>query len=195
MAQALGISAPLGTPFTCVIHTERNPSAALHLSATGEWLYHDFHASRHAAPEWLSLAQVRAAVAGRTTKLSASEHATWKLILLVEAGLLPLVAVPARSLPNGAHAVVEHVYERFLFLLGCRWNYEHGAPVPFTREFAAALCGISVRDARDAIDELQRLGAIYVAATHPMGGARQLRLWLPHGIDPTAALNLTQEAA
>jgi hypothetical protein len=183
MAQALGISAPLATPFLCVIHGERAPSAALHPTATGEWLYHDFHASRHGAPEWLSLAQVRAAVAGRTVKLTGPEHATWKLILLVEAGLLSLVPVPAALLPMGTGAIARHVYERFLFLLGCRWNYDHGAPAPFTREFAAALCGISVRDAREAINELKRLGAMYISATRPAGGARTLRLWLPRGID------------
>ena len=131
MARVLGITAPLGTAFACVLHPDRNPSAALHPAAgSGEWLYRDFHASRHDAAEWLSLAQVRAALAGRTGKLSASEHSTWKLILLVEAGLLPLIAVPAAPLPAGTDVVVCHVYERFLFFLGCRWNYEHGAPAP-----------------------------------------------------------------
>ena len=100
MARELGITAPLATPFPCVLHPDGNPSAALHPTAdTGEWLYHDFHAARHNAKEWLSLAQVRAALAGRVGKLSPSEHATWKLILLVEAGLLPLAPVPAIPLP------------------------------------------------------------------------------------------------
>ena len=184
MARVLGITAPLGTAFACVLHPDRNPSAALHPAAgSGEWLYRDFHASRHDAAEWLSLAQVRAALAGRTGRLSAAEHSTWKLILLVEAGLLPLIAVAAAPLPAGTDVVVCHVYERFLFFLGCRWNYEHGAPAPFTRDFAAALCGISIRDARDAIDELKQLGVIYVGATQPAGGARTLRLWLPRGIE------------
>jgi hypothetical protein len=196
MAQALGISAPVGTSFPCVIHTERNPSAALHLSSeTGEWLYHDFHASRHGAREWLSLAQVRAAIAGRTGSLSASEHSTWKLILLVEAGLLPLVAVPATPLPIRTEAVLQHVYERFLFLLGCRWNYDYGAPAPFTREFAAALCGVSARDARAAIDQLKHLGAINVVATQPAGGAKKLRLWLPCGVESDTIIDYEREAA
>jgi hypothetical protein len=196
MALALGISAPLGSAFSCAIHPERNASAALHRAEeTGEWLYHDFHARRHNGAEWLSLAQVRAAMAGRTAGLSAPEHATWKLILLVEAGLLPLIVVAAAPLPAGSDPLVAHVYERFLFLLGCRWNYQYGAPAPYTREFAAALSTVSVRDARDAIDELARLGAIYVATTQPIGGTRRLRLWLPHGIDNTHALDPIQEAA
>jgi hypothetical protein len=184
MAQALGISAPLGTAFPCVIHRERNPSAALHpASETGEWLYHDFHAGRHGSPEWLSLAAVRAAIAGRTQQILGPELATWKLILLVEAGLLSLVAVPAPPLPIGTGAVLRHVYERFLFLLGCRWNYEYGAPAPFTRQFAAALCSVTEREARDAIEELESLGAIYAASTRAAGGVKRLRLWLPGAID------------
>jgi hypothetical protein len=183
MARAMGITAPLGTAFPCVLHPDCHPSAALDPSAqTGEWLYHDFHAARYDASEWLSLAQVRAALAGRLGTLSASEHATWKLILLVEARLLSPVPVPATPLGLGSSALLEHVYERFVFLLSCRWNYQPGAPAPFTRDFAAALCCISVRDARDAIDHLKRVKAIYIAETQPVGGARTLRLWLPYGI-------------
>ena len=194
MARALGITAQLATPFPCVLHPDGNPSAALHPTVdTGEWLYHDFHAARHAAKEWLSLAQVRASLSGRIGTLSASEHATWKLILLVEAGLLPLIPVPATPLPGNTDAVHQRVYERFLFLLGCRWNFEAGAPAPFTRDFAAALCQVTVRDARDAIDRLESLGAIYVAATQPRG-AKKLRLWLPRGAEHGSHLvNLDQE--
>jgi hypothetical protein len=195
MARVLGITAPLGTAFPCVLHPDCNPSAALYPTAdTGEWLYHDFHAARHNAGEWLSLAQVRAALAGRVGKLSPSEHATWKLILLVEAGLLAPITVPATPLPIGTVALVQHVYERFLFLLGCRWNYDYGAPVPFSRQFAAALCDVTERDARAAIEELECLGAIYVVATQRVGGARNLRLWLPRGVEDTH-LDLTREAA
>ena len=69
-----------------------------------------------------------------------------------------------------------------MFLLGCRWNYDHGEPAPFTREFAAALCEIPVREAREAIDELKELGAITVVATYGRG-VKQPRLWLPAGIE------------
>jgi Bifunctional DNA primase/polymerase, N-terminal len=143
-------------------------------------------------PQWLSLAQVRATLAGRVGKLLPSEHATWKLILLVEAGLLPLIPVRASQLPV-ADALLAQVYERFLFLLGCRWNYQYGAPAPFTRDFAAALCETTVREARDAIDRLKDLGAIYVAQEQPRG-IKKLRLWLPDGVEPdTCNSDLEQE--
>jgi Bifunctional DNA primase/polymerase, N-terminal len=175
MARALGITAALGHPFTCVLHRERNASASLHSAyESGDWLYHDFHAGRHGSPEWLTLAQVRAMQAGRGPKLSPSEHATWKLILLAEAGLLPPMPVAAQPLPAGVNGVVLHVYERILFVLGCRWNYTHGAPMPLERNFVAAICEVPERLARFAIDQLQDLGSIYVAEYHG-----RTRLWLP----------------
>ena len=177
MARVLGIPAQLGRPFRCVIHTERNPSASLYELPSGVWLYHDFHANRHAAKEWLTLAQVRAVQAGRTLPLAAPEHATWHLILLAEAGVLPPATVPAAPLPRETAGFVAHVYERFLFLLGCRWNYDHGRPAPFDRRFAAALAQVPERTAREAIEELQRLEAIYVADR-----VGRTRLWLPAGI-------------
>jgi Bifunctional DNA primase/polymerase, N-terminal len=179
MARALGITAPLGSPFPCILHPEQHASAALHLSAeTGHWLYHDFHSGSRGAPEWMTLAQLRARKAGRGQKLNAPEHGTWKLILLVEAGILPLVEITARPLPKHTSGLVKHVYERFLFLLGCRWNYDYGEPTPFERNFAAALCQTSERHARSAINQLQRLQQIQVAG-HAADG--RTRLWLPTG--------------
>jgi hypothetical protein len=174
MAQALGIGAQLGRPFLCVLHPERHPSAALHRAESGDWLYHDFHAHKYGGREWLTLAQVRAIRAGRTSRLSGPEHATWKLILLAEAGVLPQRSVPAPHLPPDTPPSIQHVSERFLFLLGCRWNYDHGDPAPFDRRFAAALAEVSERVARRAIEQLIRLNAISVAG---MDG--RTRLWLP----------------
>jgi hypothetical protein len=185
MARALGIEAPLGSPFRCVVHREGHPSAALsEVAETGHWLYHDFHATKHGAEEWLTLAMVRAAQAGRLNggkgrKLSRSEHATWKLILLVEAGLLPLQHVPAQPVPPGTPGLVRHVYERILFLLGARWNYSHGDPVPLERNFVAALAQTSERNARFSIDELEQLSRIEVVGKNGL-----TRLWLPADLNP-----------
>ena len=107
--------------------------------------------------------------------LSGPEHATWKLILLVEADVLQLVDVPSPELPPDLPGITQHVYEHFLFLLGCRWNYHHGEPAPFERKFVAALCNISERDARDAINQLKNIGAIVVVRYH----RKRTRLWLP----------------
>ncbi len=176
MARALGIDAPLGQPFCCVIHPEKHASASLkRAEETGHWLYHDFHGPARGDHKWLTLPQVRAVRSGRKLPLSGPEHATWKLILLVEADVLQLVEVPSPALPPDLPGITQHVYKRFLYLLGCRWNYDHGEPVPFERKFAAALCNISERPARDAINELADLGAIVVAGYH----GKRTRLWLP----------------
>jgi hypothetical protein len=180
MASALGITVPLGNAFRCVIHPDAHPSASLTSAGdTGHWLYHDWHFEKHGTPEWLTLANVRALMAGRSPALSRPEQATWKLVLLVEAGVLSLVDVPALPLPPETSAITKHVFERLIFLLGCRWNYSLGDPAPFERAFAAALSAISEKQARAAIDELHEIGAIYVAGRHG-----RLRLWLPQGAEP-----------
>jgi hypothetical protein len=178
MAKALRIEAPLGKPFRCILHEEKNASAVLAEAAeSGEWLYRDFHGPARGGPEWLSLAQVRAQLSGRGPKLSGPEHATWKLVLLDEAGVLPCQAVAADRLPDDVNGIVAHVYERFLYLLGCRWNYDYGDPAPFERNFAAAFCNVPVREARFAIDELKRLEQLVVVGRHG-----RARLWLPAGV-------------
>lgn len=183
MAKALGIEAPLGKPFRCILHEEKNASAVLTQAAeSGEWLYRDFHAPARGGAEWLSLAQVRAQLSRRGPTLSAPEHATWKLVLLDEAGLVPRQAVAADRLPGEVPAPLAHVYERFVYLLGCRWNYDHGAPAPFERKFAAAFCGVPEKTARVAIEELERLKQIVVVADHG-----RTRLWLPAGVAPNAS--------
>src|SRR5205823_3980532 len=80
MARALGIEAPLGQPFHCILHEERNASACLVEAAeSGGWLYHDFHGPARGEAEWMSLAQVRAQQSRRGPRLGPAEHATWKL--------------------------------------------------------------------------------------------------------------------
>jgi hypothetical protein len=178
MAKALGIEAPPGKPFHCILHQEKNASACLvQARETGEWLYHDFHGPAHGEPEWLSLAHVRAQLSRRGPKLGAPELATWKLVLLDEAGLVPCQTIPADQLADGTNAFVAHVYKRFLYLLGCRWNYEYGAPAPFERNFAGAFCGLPERAARSAIDELKRLEQLVLVGYHG-----RTRLWLPAGV-------------
>jgi hypothetical protein len=120
---------------------------------------------------------VRAQLSGRGPELGGPEHATWKLVLLDEAGLVPCQTVAADRLPEDVTGVVAHVYERFLYLLGCRWNYDYGDPAPFERNFAAAFCNVPVREARFAIDELKRLEQLVVVDQH-----RRTRLWLPAGV-------------
>ena len=94
-----------------------------------------------------------------------------------EAGLVPCQPVHADPLPQRANGVVRHVYERFLYLLACRWNHGYGEPAPFERTFAAAFCELPVKTVRFAIDELRRLEQLVLVGHHG-----RTRLWLPAGI-------------
>jgi Bifunctional DNA primase/polymerase, N-terminal len=84
LADALGVTVPLGRSFRCVLHPERRASATIwRPSDCVRSLYHDWHRSA----QWLSFALVRASLAGRPCARG-PELATWKLRLLAEAGLV-----------------------------------------------------------------------------------------------------------
>jgi hypothetical protein len=177
LARALGVpdDVEIGHAFECLLHPERNPSASLwRADARSHVLYHDFHAGAHGDPAWLSLAAVRARIAGRRDRLSAAELRVWKRLLALEAGLLEPVVLeaPQRDDP---------VWDGFVRLLRLRWLSEPGAPTPFSARFAAAWCDVSVMGAHRAIRELERLGFLRVAGHDAQG----TRLWLPpEGVMP-----------
>jgi hypothetical protein len=167
----------IGRPFRCVLpgHEDHRPSASLWRREDGTVHYHDHH-KRDGVP-WLTLAEVFAAqVTGKTRPLSGPELATWKLRLLVTAGLVESTMVEAPPLPPEAPLHVTRVYAGFLRLLSCRWLYTPGAPAPFTWKFAAAWCGVTERQAGEAIQELLRLGIIRIVGTH-----KRVALFLPGG--------------
>jgi hypothetical protein len=179
MTAVLGVPPlSLGRAFSCVLHADKTPSATLWRPAEGERIvYHDWH--RRGGPrEWLSLAQVRATLAGRP-HASGPELAIWKLRLLAEADLLDPVELIAPSLPDGADEVLQRVWRGFLFLVGCRWAHEPGVGAPFARRFAAAWCGLSEWDVREAFGRLTRLGLVL-----PAGEYGRDPLWLPFAAAP-----------
>jgi Bifunctional DNA primase/polymerase, N-terminal len=168
---ALGITAPLGRSFRCVLHPDRRASATLWRRDEGvPFLYHDWHRGSR----WLSLALVRATLAGRPNARG-PELATWKLRLLAEAGLVKPVRIGHVSC-DGLDETSRLVYERFLFLLGCRWLVMPGEPAPFTWRFGAAWCGLPERRFADGFVQLRRLGLV-----RPAGVAGRIQLWLPGG--------------
>ena len=176
--RALGIQAPPGKPFPCILpgHAERRPSASLCKDPrTGVWKYHDFH---RRGPEWLTLADVRAAHAyGRVVDLQGPAAARWYLRLFHEAGYIapkPVPMPPALARPPS----VRRVADGFRLLLGLRWLADPGAATPFTREFAAAWCGVSWRTAGNAIAALRDLDVIRKVDEHRAGG-RSMNLYLP----------------
>jgi hypothetical protein len=169
LADALGIAAPLGRSFRCVLHPERRASATVWRRDEGvPFLYHDWHRGSR----WLSLARVRAEMAGRADA-SGPELATWKLRLLAEAGVVEPVAIDPVACDELGETT-RAVYDAFLFLLGCRWLVSPDEPAPFTRSFAAAWCGLPERVAREAFNELRRRRLVERA-----GMAGRALLWLP----------------
>jgi hypothetical protein len=174
LAVALGITVPLGRSFRCVLHADRRASATLWRRDEGvPFLYHDWHRGSR----WLSLALVRASLAGRP-EARGPELATWKLRLLAEAGLVEPVPLRRCMPSDGLDEISRFVYERFLFLLGCRWLVSPGEPAPFTWRFAAAWCGLPARQTMAAFVELRRLGLV-----KPAGVVGRTSLWLPGGGD------------
>jgi hypothetical protein len=176
MCAVLGIPRWDGGPFHCLLHEEEHPSASVFQFEDGTYHYHDWHSTC----EWRTVAQVRAALAGRPGARG-PELATWKLILLAEAGVLPAQPVTARPLPASTSEDARCLYERQLFVLGCRWNYSPGEPMPLSQRFGAAITGLSQSRVWHATRELKRLGLI-----EPVGatgrGRRQTPLWLPGGV-------------
>jgi hypothetical protein len=172
----------LGESFPCVLHTDGHPSASLwRAQDSAHVLYHDWH-RREQEREWLTLAQVRARLAGRFFPLAVPELVVWKLRLAREAGLLepPVLRLDADRPPRA----LAPLYDGFLELLALRWTIEPDLPAPFSVRFAAAWCGLPKRAAHEGIRELQRSGLLRLAGRDARGN----RLWLPQGLlatDPT----------
>jgi hypothetical protein len=72
-------------------------------------------------------------------------------------------------------------YEGFVYLLACRWLHTPGDPAPFAHDFAAAWCGVTARQAKDARLELVRLRML-----EEKGKVGQVKLWLPRGVSVDA---------
>lgn len=180
----LGINAPLGSSFRCVIpgHADRRPSASLFRQRDGVWRYRDWHGEVH---EWWTLAEVRhAQVSGQLTRLDPPTLARWYRRLFAEAGVVDLAPVELPPLPPGTPAYVEQVRRGYQLLAAVRDGQGATEPMPFTRRFAASWCGVTEHEAREAIAELRRLGIIEKVGEHP-AGARRMNLYRP-GPGPNA---------
>jgi len=180
VAFLLGVSPDLGRGFRCPLPghgPDKRPSATLLRAEDGTIKLHDWH--RKDGLEFFSLAEVLAAQrSGRVRSLNGPELATWKLRLLVEAGLVDPIHVDMPPLPPEASPITHRVLAAFCYLLSCKWLYTAGVPSPFTWKFAAGWCGVPERQAGEAIRELLRLGALRRVGTWK----RTTSLYLPGGV-------------
>jgi hypothetical protein len=186
-ALALRLAAVLGVPdgvevgdtFPCLLHRDGRPSASLwRREEEAHVLYRDWHASQHGEQRWLSLALVRARLAGRDGNLAVPELTVWKLRLAREAGLLEPLSLELDC--ERPQQRLERVLDGFVELLALRWLLEPGVPAPFSARFAAAWCGVGKREAHESVRELHRAGLLRPAGRDPRG----TRLWLPEGVRP-----------
>ena len=156
----------IGRTFRCILpgHYERHPSASVWRRDDGTYHYHDFHG--RAGVERLTLADAYAArMTGEVRALRGPELPTWKLRLLVRAGLAVPALVALPPLPTSAGAATRLVYHGFRLLLACKWLYAPGAPAPFSWRSASRLCGVSERAVGTAMHELLRSAIIRSAGT------------------------------
>ena len=125
LALALGVpkGVRIGETFPCLLHPDGSPSASLWRSwSRSHVLYKDWHAGKYGDEAWLSLAAVRARLAGRVGPLAVPELVVWKLLLAAEAGL---VSPAPRQRPVS-------VEDGFRELLELRWQLSPGLPAPFS---------------------------------------------------------------
>jgi len=172
--KVLGIDAPLGKKFSCVLPghgPDRHPSAALHRGPDGIWRYQDFH--RPSDPASLTLAEVRASRgAGRVVRLAGPSQSRWYRRLFHEAGVLP-AKVDRLELPRGLSAHARRLARGFSLLLALR-ELGDGGPAPYTRAFAGPWCGMGERQAGEGIAELLLAGVLVRAGQHG-----RMNLYLP----------------
>jgi hypothetical protein len=130
----------------CTLHREQHPSAVLTTGDNGYPVYLDLHAGDTDLKAYTMPDYYRARLLGRgltrAEKLTGPSLMPWWERLLVEMGVLTLVPVPHRSLLDSATPAVRQVYERFLYLCGCKWIYEPDAPTTFSTRFGREWCGI-----------------------------------------------------
>jgi len=126
---------------------------------SGAWKIHDWHERGEHAH--YGLADIFASrIIGREIRLEHSPTLTvWWLRVLITSGYLAPADVPAKPLPLKVRPVVRTLYDGFILNFQGRWLYEPGQPMPYTRDFAKAWCGMkSNKMVEEGISWLRRHG-------------------------------------
>jgi hypothetical protein len=132
-----------GQPFLCILpgHGESHPSATWFKTTSGHFIYHDWHVKSGEA--FWPLPDVFAAlVTGQLKRLPKPSRKTWRLRLMVEAGLLEPYPVEMIPLPDDLPPLMRRFCEGFRYLCACKWTFQERAPTMFSDAFAAGWCGI-----------------------------------------------------
>jgi hypothetical protein len=152
--RALGIDAPLGCSFACIL-LGHDHAARLH-PATGFWRYRCYGAA-----EGFGVAEVRAYLAyDGIRRISPVEAVRWRERLDHEAGLLdrdPVGLLVPKDAPSAAKRIASGI-GLLVGLRSPRWPQDE--PFPFARDFARAYCGVSDDVARRGVRALEALGLI-----------------------------------
>lgn len=172
---ALGIKAPLGESFPCVVPDHDEHEARLCRTAAGYWQY-DCPGKRTPC----GLAEIRAFIAyGKTREIKRTEVTRWRARLDYEAGLITPKEVPI-DLRDGVGETVRHVANGWALLVGlrdpARWEEEK---FTFAREFVMAWCGVSDQQARDSVRALEREGVIRRTGRKIRTGTFPAIEWVP----------------
>jgi hypothetical protein len=159
VAASLGLPR-LGSKFLCLYHAERRPSMTLYVDKhTGAWKVHDWH--ERGISVHYGLADIFASrIVGHEVRLEGNPTLTvWWLRALITSGFLAPADVPAKPLPFKVRPAVRTLYDGFILNFQGRWLYEPGKPMPYTRGFAKAWCGMkSNHVVEDGISWLRRHG-------------------------------------
>jgi hypothetical protein len=131
-------------PFRCVLPghgPDNDPSATWFKTTSGHFIYHDWHGPD--GEDFWPVPDVFAAiVTGKLKRLPKPSRKTWRLRLMIEAGLLDPYPVEMKPLPDDMPKLLRHFCERFRYLCAVKWTYQERAPTMFSDEFAAGWCGI-----------------------------------------------------
>lgn len=175
------VSAIEGRKFRCPMprHDDRRPSATLVRGFDEIFRVRCWAGCAGDAP--LTLAEVAASrAAGDAVRLRGPSQARWYRRLEADAALVAVEKPPMPGLPSNAPEPVRRVAEGFAFLVGVRRSLDaEDRGTPFGRKFAAAWCGVTEKQARDATIALKDLDVI-----RPIGKDGPMILWTPGTGDP-----------
>lgn len=168
----------VGLPFPCVLHGD-GCLARLTTGRNGEIVYQD-GVLAGTPREFQTIPELAVALlTGVPKRLSAIQHALWRLRLLHQAGLVRLPIVPVPPLADDSSAHVHRAREGFELLVRFRWFLDPNEPVAYTRAFVEIWCDIEPQRSREAIYELIRQGVINKVGETASGRTRPTHLYLP----------------